>query len=467
MDRMSALDASFWDLESEAASLHIGGIGIFEGPAPSGEEIHRRYASRVARLARYQQRMQTVPFGLARPVWVRDPDFELRDHLHRTALPAPGDEAELVRLFGRLMSQELDRGHPLWEAWTVEGLADGRWALITKVHHSMVDGIAGMALFTDLLDDSPGTAHSRPRRTVGEAPPTRLRLVADGLGDRVAVAGRALRLVAGSPLHPRALIAQTTVLARGLPRYLRLVRPSPSTSLTGHLDRPRRYRTLTVELADVNAVRHAFGGSINDVVLAMVTAGFRAMLQAHGERPAEHTVRCLVPVSVRVPDDGAEPTNRVSALVVELPVEFGEPEAAYGAVRARVTEMKRSHEAEAGELVVALAEALPAAALSSVLRAALRVPHRALTTVATNVPGPRLPVSLLGRRMVAVYPYVPIADVLRIGIAVTSYDGHLHFGVTYDRASMPDADVLVDAMAAGLADLTKSAAETRAREEIR
>lgn len=457
MDRMSALDASFWDLETDAVSLHIGSLAVFEGPVPSEDEMSARYASRIARLPRYRQRMQAVPFGLARPVWVRDPGFELADHLHRIALPAPGGEPELAELFSRLMSQELDPDHPLWESWTVEGLASGRWALITKAHHSMVDGIAGMALFNDLLDGSPGVIHPRSS-TTRDVRPTALRLVASGLGNRIAVAGQAVRLVVSSSLHPRAAATRTAALVRGLPEYLRLVRPAPATSLTGHVDRPGGYRTLTVDLADVRAVRHALGGSVNDVVLAMVTEGFRTMLRTRGERPAEHTVRCLVPISVRRRSEGADTTNRVSALVVELPVEFAAPEAAYGAVRARVTAMKRSHEAEAGELVVALAEALPAVALSAVLRAALHVPHRVLTTVATNVPGPRLPVSLLDRRMVAIYPYVPIADVLRIGVAVTSYAGHLHFGITYDRASVPDCDVLIDAMAAGLAELRKTAA---------
>lgn len=459
MDRMSALDASFWDLESRATSLNIGCVAVFEGPVPSEDEIYRRYSSAIARVRRYRQRMQSVPFGLARPVWVDDPTFQLADHLQRTALPSPGREAELFRLFGRLMSQELDQNHPLWEAWTVEGLADQRWALITKMHHSMVDGISGMGLFTDLLDVPSGTARPWPRRQEKQRRPGALRLGIDALGNRVAVASHTARLVSGAPLHVRRLTTQTIVLARGLPAYLRLVRPSRSTSLTGHIDRPRSYRALTVDLADVDAARHTLGGSVNDIVLTMVTAGLRALLLSRGERPEEHTVRCLVPVSTRSPFDGADTTNRVSALIVELPVEFADPVAIHGAVRTRVAKLKGTHEAEAGDLVVSAAEALPAAALSAVLRTALHVPHRAITTVATNVPGPRQQVSLLGRPMRAVFPYVPIADILRIGVAVTSYQGRLHFGVTCDRTSVPDADVLITAMRADLADLTKAAAE--------
>lgn len=459
MDRMSALDTTFWDLENESISLHIGAIAVFEGPVPGTDEMRRRYAAWIAGLPRARERMQRVPLGLGRPVWVPDSRFDLDYHLRRAALPPPGGEAELHELVGRLMSDRLDPTRPLWETWVVEGLAHDRWALIFKIHHSMVDGLSGMALLNGVLDRPEGAPRPRFRRPAFDGDADPLRLVVDAIGDRSLATSRSVRDVLATAVHPSAVINRAVVMYRGLPTYLRLLRPSCATSLSGHSDRPRRYRTLTVDLADAAAIRHALGGTINDVVLALATAGLRAVLTERGERPQQHAVRCLVPVSTRAPHEASETTNRVSAMVIELPVDFSDAMTAYAALRARVREMKHAHQSEAGELVVSIAEAIPAFALSVGVRAALRAPHRVITTVVTNVPGPRKPVYLLARRMVALYPYVPIADVLRIGVAISSYDQQLQFGVTCDRASIPDVDVMLAGMEQGLAELKKAAEE--------
>jgi diacylglycerol O-acyltransferase / wax synthase len=459
MDRMSPLDATFWDLENEHASLHIGGVAIFEGPAPSQSEVMRRYRSRIASMPRYRQKMRKVPLGISRPVWVDDPAFDAEYHLRRTAVASPGGEEELTRVVGRLMSSHLDANRPLWEGWVIEGLADGRWALMTKVHHSMVDGIAGMDLFTGLFDAESPTVRPRPRLRPPwpTRPPGSVRIVTSALVDGLTTSRRAVTGLVSAGMQPRHAARIMIAGLRGTLGYVRASKPFAPSSLNGPLGSPRRYRTVTVDISDIARVREAFGGSLNDVVLGIVTAGFRELLIGRGEKPHPHAVRCLVPVSVRRPGHEHELANEVSALLVELPVDFADAATAYGAIMVRMRELKASHEAEAGELATTLAGYLPPPAVSALVRTVLHVPHRVITTVATNVPGPRRPAYLLGRRMLALYPYVPIADRMRIGVAVASYDGRLFFGITADRDSTPDAGVLTAAMSDGLTELAKAA----------
>lgn len=457
MDRMSPLDSGFWHLEDGHASLHIASTAVFEGPVPNYAELVRLFQHKLPLIPRYRQRMRGVPFGLGRPVWVDDHDFDLTYHLRRTALPQPGSDEQLRRLVGRLMSQRLDRDKPLWETFAVEGLEDGRWALVTKIHHSMVDGLAGLDVLSRLLDTTPDAQLPPIEYWEPEPEPGVAALLGTALLDRVSAAGRAARGLAAAPLRPRHSAEMVAVGVRGLVDYAGALRPITATSLSGPIGSARRYRWVSVDLADVARVRRAFGGSVNDVVLAIVTHGFRELLHSRGEPPDPHAVRSLVPVSVRRPDERGRLNNRVSALLAELPVEFSDPVSAYRAVTVRMRELKSSPEAPAGELVTELADLLPPPLLAAVLHAAFRFPQRVLTTVTTNVPGSQQPLYALGRRMLMNYPYVPIADRLRIGVAVTSYDDRLYFGLTCDRDSVPDIDVVTGGIADGLAELVKAA----------
>jgi diacylglycerol O-acyltransferase len=439
MERLGLLDAEFWDLEDEHVALHIGGIAVFDGPVPSAEELRDRYLERLGSLPRLRQRMRGTPFGLTRPRWSDDRDFDLTYHLHWATIPNPGTPEQLNSAVGQIMSYRLDQARPLWEVWVVQGLAGGQWALVLKMHHSMVDGMGGMEVFAAFLDDVDLPVRHPAERTsaVGEV-------------------REFVHAITVAVLEPRRTVQRAAGVIRGGMGYLRAVRPFTASSVTGELGVARRYRTTSADLADVDAVRAALGGTRNDVVLAMVTRGFRELLIGRDEVAAPHAVRCLVPVAV-APKTGVE--NAVSALVVELPVDFHDPAAAYGAVVVRTREVKHSHESEAGQATLSLATHMPALLVSTVVKAVLRVPHRVLTTVTTNVPGPPLEQRLLGRRMVALFPYVPIADRIRIGVAVTSYAGRLMFGVTCDRNSVPDADAFVRALDAGLGDLLKAARE--------
>ncbi|HEV7204178.1 MAG TPA: wax ester/triacylglycerol synthase family O-acyltransferase [Jatrophihabitans sp.] len=462
MDRMTPLDAAFWTLENEHASLHIAAVSVFEGPMPSYAEVAGRYTNRIATMPRYRQRMRTVPFGLGWPVWVDAPDFDLEYHLRSTGLPRPGGAVELETLIGRLMSTPLDRNRPLWEAWLVDGLSDERWALVTKVHHSLADGLAGMDLFTHVLDPMPGAGPQHPlgRPAPPQRPPGRPRLLAGAVAAGLASGRQAARDVVAAGRHPATAVRAAGAGVRGSLGYARALRPFSSSSLAGPIGGSRRYRTAVVDRDDIAIVRRAFGGSLNDVALAIVTHGFRELLLSRGEEPGAHTVRTLVPVSVRAPHEEHDLANKVSAILLDLPVDFGDPVAAHGAVVARMRELKQHHEADAGVLATELAGLLPAGAVAPALRAAFAVPQRVLTTVVTNVPGPPRPVHLLGRRMLALYPYVPIADRIRVGVALTSYDDRLFFGITCDRESVPDGDVLSAGIEAGLAALVKAADTT-------
>lgn len=467
MERMTPLDAGFWQLEDGHVALHLGCVATFAGPTPEFAAILRRYAGVVASHPRYRQRMRTVALDLKRPGWVDVAKFDVADHVLHTAVPAPGGERELTNLIGRIMSTRLDPDRPLWQVWVVDGLAGG-WAIVWKVHHSVVDGVGGMELLTGMLDGAPGASRTQraQRRSAPGAVPRTLataRILSSTMTDTIGVGRRALRSAATAGGHPRRAIRELVVGAQGGVAYLgAATHPVTATSLNGPLGSTRDYRVATVELADAHTVRTALGGSVNDVALTMITRGFRDLLLSRHEDPLPRAVRTLVPVSVRSELDRPATANKVSALLLDLPVDYGDSGAAYGAVAARMRTLKASGEAAGGVLITTLARWVPAPAVSATVRAARRLPQHVVTTVTTNVPGPRSPVQLLGQDMLALYPYVPIAEQIRIGIAMTSYNGRLHFGVTSDHDSVPDVGVLVSGLTTALQELVEYAARTEA-----
>jgi diacylglycerol O-acyltransferase len=458
---MTALDSAFLQLEDQHAALHIGSIGVFEGPVPAFAAIRDEIDGRLHLVPRYRQRMRVVPGNLGRPLWEDDPDFDIAHHLHRSALPHPGGDDELADLVGRIMSTPLDHDRPLWEDWVVEGLANGRWALITKVHHSMVDGVAGTDLLTTLFGHSTETPApiGRPRSTSQPRWP-RSRLVLAAARTVAADSSAAALAAASSVRHPRRLADTARTSIQGLLHFLTAARPVSRSSLVGPLGTERSYRWAEIPLQQALELRSAYGCTVNDVVLAAVTVGFHDLLVERGESASPFAVRTLVPVSVRRPDQRGDLDNRVSAILLDLPVDESDAVTVLGAVVGRMRRMKATHEAEAGELVTTIGNVVPPPVLAAGLRLTFRVPQRFLTTVVTNVPGPREELRLGGCRMVAAYPYVPIADRVRIGIAVTSYAGSLLFGITADRDSTPDVDLLRDGLLRAFAELARRADQT-------
>lgn len=456
---MSPLDAAFLQAEDEepGVSLAIASIAVFEGPAPGQQEFAAVLRRRLPLIPRYRQKARTVPLDLGPPVWVDDPAFDLSYHLRRTALPAPGGDAELAALMSRVMSARLDRGRPLWEYWLVEGLGQGRWALISKLHHCMVDGVSGTDLYEVVLDPTPRTRPGVPDEWQPEPEPSGLRLAlaaARTLALKPVSQARALAIAAR---RPAALTATVRDTARGLAALSTAAWPAHRSSLTGPLSATRRFAFSRGSLADVAAVRGAFGGTVNDVVLAAVTGGFRSLLLGRDEPTDADSVRTLVPVSTRLAGQESVRDNRVSLMLAMLPVDIADPVERLAVTRQRLARLKEQHEAEAGAAITALAGLEPFPLVAAPVRMALHLAQRSVVTVTTNVPGPRLPLYGLGRPVVEIIPYVPIASSLRLGVAIFSYCGRLTFGVTGDFDSAADVAVLARGIEESLAELAAAA----------
>lgn len=455
MDRMNPLDAAFLEAEDEepGISMAISSIAVFEGPVPATDEFSAALAGRLPLIPRYRQKALQVPLDLGPPVWVDDRDFDLDDHLRRAALPSPGGDEELAALMGRIMSARLDRRRPLWEYWLVEGLAEGRWALISKVHHSMVDGVSGTDLYRVVLDPTPEPGPAvRDEWVPGPAPGT-LTLLATATLDLARWPFGQARAIAAAARNPSFLARRLAHAMRGSAALATALVPARRSSLTGRLSAERRFAFARARVADVSTIRHALGGTFNDVVLAAVTGGFRELLLSRGERPAPSTVRSLVPVSTRLPGEESIRDNRVSLMLARLPVHVADPHERLVAVRQELDRLKGRHEAEAGAAMLAVAAHEPFPAVATPVRLAAHLAQRSVVTVTTDVPGPRVPLYALGRRLVEIIPYVPIASRVRIGVSIFSYVDGIAFGVTGDYDSAPDVATLAQGIPAALDEL--------------
>jgi WS/DGAT/MGAT family acyltransferase len=456
METMNSQDAAFVDAEDQdrRTSFAIASTAIFEGPAPTYEEFLTHMTGRLPLVPLYRRKLRKVPLSLGPPVWVDDPHFDLRYHVRHTALPTPGGDQQLCRLMARVMSQRLDRDYPLWEYWLIEGLDQGRWALISKVHHCMVDGISGTDLYRVIFDPSPEppppcAAHDR----AVPAEPSNLELAARAVVNGVSVALREGGALERAFANPELAVRQAADTLRGMARMAEALRPAPGSSLTGPIGRQRRYTWARASLDDIKTIKRALGGTVNDVFLAVISGAFRALLLSRGEEPAPSMVPSLIPVSVRGEGEESIYENRVSALVADLPIDIADPVERLAAVRTRMLDLKASNEAGAGEALVSLGRYVPFPLASVFVRLAFSIPQREIVTVTTNVPGPRQPLYGLGRRLAEIIPYVPIATTVRIGVSIFTYCGNVTFGITGDYATTPDIDVFAEHIEKGVAEL--------------
>jgi diacylglycerol O-acyltransferase / wax synthase len=437
MQTMSALDSLFLHFENDVSHMHLGAVALFEGPAPTAGKFAEVLAGKLELLPRYRQRVRWVPWGLGRPMWVEDPHFELSYHLRHTALPRPGDTAELRALVGRVMAQPLDRRRPLWEMWVIEGASAGRWGLVCKLHHCMVDGISAGDLLAVLLDPQPRTPASVPDHWQPSPEPSSASVLAHALSELASGPERHLREARALLGAPRDTARQAITLVAGL------------SSLRGRL-------------ADVKTIRQALGGTVNDVLLAAVSGGFRALLLGRGEPlPPDLIVRTLVPLSLRTHDAHGIPDNRVSALFAELPVGIKDPVERLHAITTELDALKRSGQAVAGSALTELSGLAPPPLAALGARALARLPQHRLQTITTNIPGPQQPQYLCGRRMLEIFPYVPLALDVRIGVAICSYGGTLGFGITGDGKHATDIPTLADGIDHELAHLLHRTTPTR------
>jgi diacylglycerol O-acyltransferase / wax synthase len=456
MDWMSPMDASFLHIEGPMNPMHVGGVSIFEGPAPPFERLEEMVAGKLGLVPRYRQKVRFVPLGLGRPVWVDDPHFNLSYHLRNSALPAPGGDDQLRRTAARIFAQHLDRGKPLWEIWMVEGLSESRWALLSKVHHCMVDGVSATDLMSVMFEDSTAPASAGAWQPVPE--PSDAELVLRTLTRRTVSPSEQLRSVRAAFRTPRASLGQARDLLSGMTSAARLMRPLGSSSLTGPIGPHRTWSCAHLRLSDVKSLRAVLGGTVNDVVLTVVAGGLRDLLEARHENVADRTIRALVPVSVRRPGERGVYNNRVSAMVAELPVGIAEPAARLDVVRAQMDGLKQSKQAVAGDVLTSLSGFAPPMLLALGTRLAARSPSLGVQTGVTNVPGPQQPLHTLGRRLLESFPFVPVIGQVRISIAIFSYDGGLYFGVTADYDSSSDIDILTTGIERSMAELLASVA---------
>ena len=460
-DRLSPLDASFLHIEDDVSHMHIASVAIFEGPQPPFADVVDMVEAKLELVPRYRQMVRFVPFDLGRPVWVDDPHFNIEYHLRHTALPAPGGETELRKLVGRVMAQQLDRSKPLWEIWVVEGLEDGRWAMLAKTHHALVDGVSGTDLLAVIMDLAPDTPHPAPaipweprpepsgmswssrRSRTCSAPPT----------SSCGRPGPRPASCAGWPARPSRWPAAWSPWAGWSGRL-------PPSSLNGPLGPHRRYAWASTSVEDIKTVRKEHGGTFNDVVLASITNGFRELLLSRGEG-TERVVRTLVPVSVRARDASGRAVgdgtfeNKVSAMFAELPVDIEDPVLRLHVITEQMKDLKNSKQAVAGEALTSMSGFAPPMLLALGMRLATRAAQRNVNTITTNVPGPQFPLYAAGRRMVRAFPYVPLGGQMRIGVAIFSYNGEVNFGITGDYDTTADIDVLAGGIEDGMTQMLK------------
>ncbi|MEO9224380.1 MAG: wax ester/triacylglycerol synthase family O-acyltransferase [Acidimicrobiales bacterium] len=462
IERMSPMDVSFLHIENDVSQMHIGSIGIFEGPIPDYDTVAAMVEGKLRQVPRYRQVVKFVPLDLGRPVWVDDPHFNIGYHVRHTALPKPGSQEDLRRLIGRVMSQKLDRAKPLWEMWMVEGYEDGQWAMISKVHHCMVDGVSGSDLLAAIMDLTPEVTAPTPDDWKPGPAPSRVSLVADAMVDMAKSPYEQFRAVRAATRVPRNTLAQLGDVAHGLRSMANVVTRTPPSTLNGPIGPHRRYEWASTNVDDVKEIRKGVGGTFNDVVMTAITRGFRDLLLSRGES-VDRVVRTLVPVSVRPRDASGKAVgdgtleNKVSAMFAEMPVGVADPVQRLDAISTQMEGLKESKQALAGEALTSLGGFAPPLLLAVGARAATRAPQRNVNTVTTNVPGPQIPLYIGGSRMVQCFPYVPLQGSVRVGVAIFSYDGQVNFGITGDYDSTPDLAVLARGIEAGVDELLEVA----------
>lgn len=453
-DRLSALDASFLTAEKPGFPLHIGGMALFEGgPLLDADgrvridDIRRVVLGHLDQLPRFRRRIHDGPFGTL-PVWVDDAGFDVRAHVRADRVPPPGDEATMLDTALRLHLEPLPRDRPLWEMVFLDGLADGRVLLVDKVHHALVDGVSGAESLAVLLDPDPGARPGEPAPWTPEPPPSPGQQLVDLL-TRVA---RVPAAVADHLAHLPNWPADLGALGRMFTDLVARERPAPRCSLNVPVGPERRYVLIRQSLPEVKRTAHAVGAKVNDVVLAAVCAGLRELLAGRGELDGLDHLQALVPVSLRPEEERLSLGNKVSGLLASLPVGIADPHERLEAVARYMRERKTSGGAELMGALLGSADWWPPAVLSVVSNLSV---HRQplVNLVVTNVPGPRVPLYLLGARMEEVFPYVPLGGNTSVGVAILSYLDQLDLGITADPVACPDLDRFVEGIERGFAEL--------------
>ena len=465
-ERLSAQDRSFFVFEDASVHMHLGGLALFDaGPLRTVEggidiaRIRAHIASRLHLVPRYRQRLAWVPI-FNRPVWVDDGHFNLHYHVRHAALPHPGTDRQLKDLTARILSQQLDRGKPLWELWIIEGLEGDRFAMLVKTHHAVADGISAFDLFSALLSPAPDDTIGEPAPWTPHPAPSPWALLRDELvRQTTAPLGLTLDLARGlrAPVelcHRAAerLQAVWDLVGAGFPL-------PPHTLINGPIGPHRQFDWLTLDLTEVKEVKNRFGGTVNDVVLATVAGAVRHFLTRRRVDVRGLDYRAVVPVSVRAEDERGVINNRVSAWLMTLPIDEPDARRRLALVQATTEHLKISKQALGPEVLGQAAEyAFPGLLTVGVRLAARLHPYN---LIVTNVPGPQLPLYLLGARLLGGYPQVPLFENQGLGVALSSYCGALHWGFNADWDLMPDLGEFVAAVGAAFEELHRAARAER------
>jgi WS/DGAT/MGAT family acyltransferase len=459
-DRLTGLDSAFLHLEDHSsAHMHVASVMVFEGKAPKYEELLDHILSRLHLVPRYRQKLAFVPFGQGRPVWADDPHFNARYHIRHTGLPQPEDETELKQLAGRIFSQRLDRSKPLWEMWLVAHMARERFAVIAKTHHALVDGISGVDITTVLFDAAPEPLQppKTPAPWVARPLPGQAKLLGDALLERSTVPGEMLRGTRAMLRAPRKALAhlKETVVGVGATTLAGVSAPAPPSPFNVDITSHRRYTWVDGDLQQFKAIKNSLGGTLNDVVLAVVSLALGRHMRAQGLDTEGLVLKAMVPVSVRAEVERGALGNRVAAMWAPLPVGVPDPAECLAQVRLEMDGLKHSGQAVGAEVLTNLAGFAPPTILSQAAR--LQARQRFFNLVVTNVPGPQFPLYLLGRKLKALYPVVPLARKQALGIAVMSYDGHLGFGLLGDYDALPELETIAYELERSIAALAGAA----------
>jgi diacylglycerol O-acyltransferase / wax synthase len=461
-DRLTGLDSSFLHLERDSAHMHVAACAIFHGEPPTHEALVEQISSRLHLVPRYRQRLAFVPFGQGRPVWVDDPYFNAAYHVRHTALPEPGSERQLMRMTGRVFSQALDRSRPLWEVWLVEGLTGGRFAVLSKTHHALVDGISGVDIMTVLFDTSPEPMPTPPpeQEWVPRPLPSQAQLLADALLERATVPGEMVRGVRAVLRGPRAVAGQVTRSLGALSELaIAGLQPAPTTPFNVPIGPHRRFTWVRSDLEQFKRIKNALSGTVNDAVLTVVAGALGRYLRAHGESTDDLQLRAMIPVSVRADVERGALGNRVAAMWAPLPVGIADPIERMRTISASMQELKGSGQAVGAQVLTQLSGFAPPTIMSQAAR--LQARQRLFNLVVTNVPGPQFPLYLMGRELEAIFPMVPLAKNTALGIAIMSYNGQLNFGLSGDYDALADIDVLAEDLEAAIQELEAAASSPR------
>ena len=458
LDRLTATDASFLAQEGDNSHMHVGAILIFEGPPPAIGDFLDHIRGRLHLVPRYRQKLAVPRAEMGRPLWVDDPSFNLDYHVRHTALPAPGSEEQLTRLACRIFSQQLDRSKPLWETWLVERLEGTRFALISKTHHALVDGVSGVDLSTVLFDLGPV-----PQEIEGAgdqwtpAPePSDAELVAEGVKGLLRRPAELAGQAVGALSHPGRTVDEVREAAEAVGEIVWAgLNPAPDVPLNQTIGQHRRLWWVQSELDELKAIKNSLGGTVNDVVLAVVAGALGRWLRERGVRTEGLELRALVPVSIRGEDEHGQLGNRIAAMRGPLPVYAEDPVERLSIVRAGMDGLKESKQALGAEVIAGLQDFAPPTLLAQASR--VNFSTRLFNLIVTNVPGPQFALYLLGREMEEIVPVAFLPTDHALAIAIMSYNGKLDFGLLADYDALPDVEAVGHHLEASLAELLEAA----------